>query len=58
MILDLLAPNDWKSPVYYAITVSEEIITSTSTGISRREGLAYRIVPFASPGDMFGRGGS
>ena len=56
MILDLLANNNWKRPVYYAITVSEDNYLNLDNYF-QMEGLAYRIVPFASAGDMFGRGG-
>ncbi len=56
MILDLLANNNWERPLYYAITVSEDNYLSLDN-FFQMEGLAYRIVPFASQGDMFGRGG-
>jgi hypothetical protein len=56
MILDLLANNKWKRPIYYAITVSEDNYLNLDRYF-QMEGLAYRIVPFASSGDMFGRGG-
>ena len=56
MILDLLANNNWKRPVYYAITVSEDNYLNLDRYF-QMEGLAYRVVPFASTGDMFGRGG-
>ena len=44
MILDLLANNNWKRPVYFASTSG----TSTYLGLDkylRLEGLAYRVVP-------------
>jgi hypothetical protein len=56
MILDLLANNNWERPLYYAITVSEDNYLSLDN-FFQMEGLGYRIVPFASQGDMFGRGG-
>ena len=56
MILDLLATNNWERPVYYAITVSEDNYLNLDKYF-QMEGLAYRIVPFATAGDMFGRGG-
>ena len=56
MILDLLATNNWERPIYYAITVSEDNYLNLDNYF-QMEGLAYRIVPFASQGDMFGRGG-
>jgi hypothetical protein len=55
MILDLMATNHWERPVYYAITVSEDNYLNLDNYF-QMEGLAYRIVPFASEGDMFGRG--
>jgi hypothetical protein len=56
MILDLLATNNWERPLYYAITVSEDNYLNLDS-FFQMEGLAYRIVPFASQGDIFGRGG-
>jgi hypothetical protein len=56
MILDLLATNNWERPIYYAITVSEDNYLNLDKYF-QMEGLAYRVVPFASEGDMFGRGG-
>jgi len=56
MILDLLATNQWKRPVYYAITVSDDNYLNLDRYF-QMEGLAYRVVPIASTGDMFGRGG-
>jgi hypothetical protein len=56
MVLDLLATNNWERPLYYAITVSDDNYLNLDS-FFQMEGLAYRIVPFASQGDMFGRGG-
>jgi len=56
MILDLLANNNWERPIYYAITVSQDNYLNLDNYF-QMEGLAYRIVPFASTGDMFGSGG-
>jgi hypothetical protein len=44
MVLDLLANNNWKRPVYFAITVSEENYQGLEKYF-RLDGLAYRIVP-------------
>jgi hypothetical protein len=55
MILDLLVHNNWERPVYFAITVSDENYLNLDPYFSM-EGLAYRIVPYAERGDMFGRG--
>jgi hypothetical protein len=56
MILDLLSSNNWERPVYYAITVSEDNYLNLGNYF-QMEGLAYRIVPYASEGDMFSRSG-
>jgi hypothetical protein len=56
MVLDLMATNNWERPVYYAITVSEDNYLNLDSHF-QMEGLAYRVVPYASEGDMFGRGG-
>ena len=56
MILDLLATNNWKRPLYYAITVSDDNYLNLDS-FFQMEGLAYRLVPFTSQGDIFGRGG-
>lgn len=44
MVLDLLANNNWKRPVYFAITVSDENYLNLQQYF-RLDGLAYRIVP-------------
>ncbi|HEX3008614.1 MAG TPA: DUF2723 domain-containing protein, partial [Bacteroidales bacterium] len=44
MVLDLLANNNWKRPVYFAITVSDENYMNLQDYF-RLDGLAYRIVP-------------
>ena len=47
MVLDLLANNNWKRPVYFAITVGP----SNYLGLEpyfQLEGLAYRVVPIKS----------
>lgn len=44
MILDLLATNNWKRPVYFAITVGDESYLGLEPYF-QLEGLAYRIVP-------------
>jgi hypothetical protein len=44
MVLDLLAHNNWKRPVYFAITVSDENYLNLQEYF-RLDGLAYRIVP-------------
>ncbi|HEX2394655.1 MAG TPA: DUF2723 domain-containing protein [Bacteroidales bacterium] len=56
MILDLLATNNWERPIYYAITVSEDNYLNLGSYF-QMEGLAYRVVPYTSEGDMFSRSG-
>ncbi len=47
MILDLLAHNNWKRPVYFAITVGNESYMNLEDYF-QLEGLAYRLVPVKS----------
>ncbi len=44
MILDLLATNNWKRPVYFAITVGSDSYLKLEP-FFQLEGLAYRLVP-------------
>ncbi len=44
MILDLLATNNWKRPIYYAITVGQNKYLNLKNYF-QAEGFAYRIVP-------------
>ncbi len=44
MVLDLLAHNDWKRPVYFAITVGSSGFYNL-TPYFQFEGMAYRVVP-------------
>tara|TARA_B100000809_G_scaffold265484_1_gene324459 strand:+ start:194 stop:3271 length:3078 start_codon:yes stop_codon:yes gene_type:complete len=45
IILDILAANDWKRPVYFAITTGKDSYLGL-TDHFQLEGLAYRLVPF------------
>ena len=57
MILDLLATNNWKRPVYFAITVGDDSFLGLQDYF-QLEGLAYRLVPVQNPpsnGQNFGR---
>ena len=56
MVLDMLATNNWERPIYYAITVSSDNYLNLDKYFQIR-GLAYRIVPLESEGNMYGRGG-
>ncbi len=47
MVLDLLANNNWKRPVYFAITVSDENYLNLQEYF-RLDGLAYRVIPVKS----------
>jgi hypothetical protein len=47
MILDLLAHNNWKRPVYFAITVGNDSYMNLEEYF-QLEGLAYRLVPVKS----------
>jgi len=44
MVLDFIANNDWKRPVYFAITVPDENYLGLEKYF-RLDGLAYRIIP-------------
>lgn len=44
MVLDLLAQNNWKRPVYYAITVGDDNYLGLEKYF-RLDGFAYRVVP-------------
>lgn len=44
MILDMIANNDWKRPIYFAVTVGSENYMNLEPYF-QLEGLAYRFVP-------------
>jgi len=44
MVLDMLATNNWKRPLYFAVTVSHDNLIDFDPYL-RLEGLAYRIIP-------------
>lgn len=44
MVLDLLANNNWERPIYYAVTVTDDLYLNL-TNYFQIEGMAYRIVP-------------
>ncbi len=44
MVLDLLATNDWKRPVYFAITTGNDVYINLMDYF-QLEGMAYRLVP-------------
>ncbi len=45
IILDILAANDWKRPIYFAITTGNSSYIGL-TPFFQLEGLAYRLVPY------------
>ena len=45
IILDILAANDWKRPIYFAITTGNDSYIGL-TPYFQLEGLAYRLVPY------------
>lgn len=47
MIMDLLAANDWKRPVYFAVTTGSDAYLNLDKFL-QLEGLAYRLVPVES----------
>ncbi len=56
MILDLLAHNNWKRPIYFAVTVGNESYMNLEPYF-QLEGLAYRIVPIKAESDPQGQTG-
>jgi len=56
MILDLLANNNWKRPIYFAVTVGNDSYISLDPYF-QLEGLAYRVVPIITPDQSNGQTG-
>ena len=56
MILDLIAHNNWKRPIYFAVTVGNESYMNLEPYF-QLEGLSYRIVPIKSDADAQGQTG-
>ncbi len=48
MVLDLLAHNDWKRPIYFAVTTGQDAYLGLEE-FFQLEGLAYRLVPIKTP---------
>jgi hypothetical protein len=46
MILNILAVNKWRKPVYFAVTVAKDNMLSELQHYLRMDGLALKIVPF------------
>ncbi|MBN1926600.1 MAG: DUF2723 domain-containing protein [Prolixibacteraceae bacterium] len=55
MILDMLYHNNWKRPIYYAISVGTDKYLSLDKYF-RLEGLTYRIVPIISKSSGYQKG--
>jgi hypothetical protein len=55
MLLDMLYTNNWKRPMYYAISVGSDKYLSLDKYF-RLEGFAYRIVPILSQSNGFQKG--
>jgi hypothetical protein len=55
MILDMLNNNNWKRPIYYAISVGTDKYLSLDKYF-RLEGMAYRIVPILTETASFQKG--
>jgi tetratricopeptide (TPR) repeat protein len=56
MILDLLAANDWKRPVYFAVTTGADSYLNLDKFL-QLEGLAFRLVPIESTPQEMASGG-
>lgn len=50
MVLDIIAHNDWKRPIYFAITTGDEPYLGMQKYF-RLDGLAYRLVPVETNND-------
>ncbi|MGL5318520.1 MAG: glycosyltransferase family 117 protein [Bacteroidales bacterium] len=51
MILDMILQNNWKRPIYYAVTVGADQQLRMKDNFSL-EGLSYRVTPVKQPGGM------
>ena len=57
MILDIIANNNWKRPIYFAITVGRDKYLNLQDYF-QAEGFAYRLVPIKTPSGSNGTIGS
>jgi len=48
MVLDMIANNNWKRPIYYAITIGRDKYLNLQDYF-QLEGLAYKLVPIKTP---------
>jgi hypothetical protein len=56
MVLDLIAHNNWKRPIYFAVTTGAEAYLGLEEYF-QLEGLAYRLVPIKNTQDEMQQGG-
>jgi hypothetical protein len=56
MVLDLIAHNDWKRPIYFAVTTGSEAYLGLEEYF-QLEGLAYRLTPIKNTKDEMAQGG-
>lgn len=56
MVLDLIAHNNWKRPIYFAVTTGSEAYLGLEEYF-QLEGLAYRFVPIKNTEDEMSQGG-
>jgi hypothetical protein len=56
MVLDLVAHNDWKRPIYFAVTTGDEAYVGLKKYF-QLEGLAYRFVPIKQTDNEEQQGG-
>ena len=52
MILDIIANNNWKRPIYFAITVGKDKYLNLQEYF-QTEGFAYRLVPIKTPSSTY-----
>jgi tetratricopeptide (TPR) repeat protein len=56
MVLDLIAHNNWKRPIYFAVTTGSEAYLGLEEYF-QLEGLAYRLTPIKNTKDEMAQGG-
>lgn len=56
MVLDLIAHNDWKRPIYFAVTTGGDAYLGLEEYF-QLEGLAYRLMPIKNTDDEMQQGG-
>lgn len=56
MIMDMISSNEWKRPIYFAITVGSDNFQNLENYF-QLEGMAYRVTPIYTKGGMMGDAG-